>query len=202
VTIRLLGDRVRVRPFREAEFDVLWAHETVDRGAFDTPHAADDPRLLQKVRARVTGSGTWRDGRFLDLAIEADGQLVGDLQARHDTEMTPPGLFELGIGLFPTARGQGYGTEAIALITRHLFEEEQASRVQLGTDVDNVAMRRAAEKAGFRLEGVMRGFWPVNGRPARNYALYARTRADHEGWGDPGGSRSEAKPSGIPPAGR
>lgn len=183
MTIRLQGDRVRVRPFREAEFDPLWAQETVDRGGFDAPRPADDPRAREKVRALVTDSGTWRDDRFLDLAIEADGDLVGGVQARRDAEMSPPGLFELGIGLFPAARGQGYGTEAIALLTRYLFEDEQAWRVQLGTDVDNVAMRRVAEKAGFRMEGVMRGFWPVNGGAARDYALYARTRLDHRGRG-------------------
>ena len=41
-------------------------------------------------------------------------------------------------------------------------------------------MRRAAEKAGFALEGMMRGFWHVPEQAARDYALYARTRADHE----------------------
>ena len=51
--------------------------------------------------------------------------------------------------------------------------------MQLSTDVDNLAMRRAAEKAGFSLEGVMRGFWNVPDAAARDYALYARTRADH-----------------------
>ena len=50
-----------------------------------------------------------------------------------------------------------------------------------GPTSTTLAMRRAAEKAGFRLEGIMRGFWLVDGQPARDYALYARTRADHEG---------------------
>ena len=40
-------------------------------------------------------------------------------------------------------------------------------------------MRRAAEKAGFAFEGVMRGFWNVPDATTRDYALYARTRADH-----------------------
>jgi RimJ/RimL family protein N-acetyltransferase len=181
VTIRLRGDRISVRPFRGDEFDELWAQETADRGDFDTPHASDDQRARDKVLARVTRSGSWRDGRFLDLAIEADGALVGDVQARHDADMAPPGLFEMGIGLFPAARGKGFGTEAVRLFARYLFDDEAATRVQLGTDVDNLAMRRAAEKAGFRLEGIMRGFWLTDGQPARDYALYARTRADHEG---------------------
>ena len=42
------------------------------------------------------------------------------------------------------------------------------------------SMRRAAEGAGFRFEGVMRGFWPVTHGDPRDYALYGRTRTDHE----------------------
>jgi [ribosomal protein S5]-alanine N-acetyltransferase len=181
VTIRLQGDRVRLRPFRPSEFDELWAQETIDRGDFDRPYDAGDERARDKALARVTTSGSWRDGRFLDLAIEADGVLVGDIQARFDRDLSPPGVFELGIGLFPSARGKGYGTEAVVLFTRFLFDEEGAARVQLGADVDNTAMRRVAEKTGFTYEGTMRGFWAVDGAPPRDYALYGRTRADHEG---------------------
>jgi RimJ/RimL family protein N-acetyltransferase len=181
VTIRLRSNRVVLRPFTEAEFDVLWREETHDRGAFDQPWPTGDEIARQRVRARVTRSGTWREGKVLDLALEADGALIGDVQVRHPEQMAPPGLFELGIGLFAGTRGKGFGTEAVTLITRYLFDQEHATRVQLGTDVENASMRRAAEKAGFRFEGVMRGFWPVDGGVPRDYALYARTRDDHEG---------------------
>jgi RimJ/RimL family protein N-acetyltransferase len=92
-----------------------------------------------------------------------------------------PGLFEIGIELFAATRGAGYGTEALEALARYLFDEERATRLQLGTDVDNLPMRRAAEKAGFALEGVMRGFWPVPGGPPKDYALYGRVAADQEG---------------------
>ena len=41
-------------------------------------------------------------------------------------------------------------------------------------------MRRVADKAGFRFEGILRGFWKMPDGSARDYAMYARTRADHE----------------------
>jgi RimJ/RimL family protein N-acetyltransferase len=115
----------------------------------------------------------------LDLAVEVDGRVVGDIQARRDPAFAPPGLYDLGIGLFGDRRGRGTGTTALTLMTDFLFEEERAVRVSLSTDVDNLAMRRAAEKAGFRLEGIMRGFWRTPGGGSRDYALYARTAADH-----------------------
>jgi RimJ/RimL family protein N-acetyltransferase len=181
VTIRLRSERVVLRPFTEGEFDLLWREETNDRGDFDQPWPTEDEAARERVRARVTRSGTWREGKVLDLAVEADGALIGDVQVRHPEHMAPPGLFELGIGLFVGRRAQGFGTEVLTLITRFLFDEEHATRVQLGTDVENASMRRAAEKAGFRFEGVMRGFWPVDGGVPRDFALYARTRDDHAG---------------------
>jgi RimJ/RimL family protein N-acetyltransferase len=170
---------VTLRPFRGGEFARLWAEETRDRGAFDEPWSASDEAAKARVRERVERSGTWRDRRVLDLAIEVDGELAGDVQARCDPSYEPPGLFELGISLFADRRGGGSGTVALRLITAYLFDEEHAVRVSLSTDVDNVAMRRAAERAGFTFEGVMRGFWQVPDAAPRDFALYARTLADH-----------------------
>ena len=177
--IVLRGGAVTLRPFVPGDFDSLWAEETRDRGSFEAPWSVDDEKAMARVRARVEHSGTWRDQRVLDLAIEVDGKVIGDVQARRDPTYEPPGLFDLGIGLFRDHRGRGYGAVAITLITGFLFEEEQAVRVSLSTDVANAAMRRVAEKAGFSLEGIMRGFWQVPDGAARDYALYGRTRADH-----------------------
>ncbi len=173
------GD-VTVRPFVAEDFDLLWAEETADRGDFDVPWSPDDATAKDRVRARVRHSGTWRDDRVLDLAVEVNGEVVGDVQARRDPIYAPPGLYDLGIGLFGPSRGKGVGTTTLGLITAFLFDEEQAVRVSLSTDVDNTAMRRSAEKAGFTLEGVLRGFWAAPHGAPRDYALYARTRADHE----------------------
>jgi len=180
VTIVLREDGVVLRAFVGEDFAAVWDEETRDRGEFESAWARDDEQARTRVQARIEHSGTWRDGRVLDLAVEADGVLAGDVQARRDLDYAPPGIFDLGIGLFGERRGLGTGAIALRLVTDFLFDEERAVRVQLSTDVDNVAMRRAAAKAGFILEGVMRGFWEVPDAPARDYALYARTRDDHE----------------------
>jgi RimJ/RimL family protein N-acetyltransferase len=178
VSIRLRGARVTLRPFRAGEFDALWAEEIADRGAFQLP-VPNDAAFRERLRRRVDASGSWTRTELM-LAIEVGGTLVGDLQARRDDDTMPSGLFEVGIGMFRGCRGRGLGTEALSLLTEYLFLEEFAHRVQLSTDVDNVAMRRAAEKAGYTFEGVLRGFWPVPEGPPRDYAMYARTRPDHE----------------------
>ena len=180
MTVLLRDGAVTLRPFAPEEFDAVWAEETRDRGDFETPWSPDDAVARDRVLARIRDSGTWRDGRVMDLAVDVDGTVVGDVQARRDLHYTPPGIYDLGIGLFAGQRGQGIGVVAIALITAFLFDEEHAGRVSLSTDVDNAAMRRTAEKAGFRFEGILRGFWQVPDEDARDYALYGRTRSDHD----------------------
>jgi len=129
------------------------------------------------MRRRIANSGRLVGG-WLDLAIDAEGSLVGEIDARHPPRAMPPGVFELGIALFDEeVRGRGYGTEAIALLTAHLFAELGAERVQASTAVDNSAMRRVFEKLGFAKEGVMRSYMPA-GESRDDYVLYAVTRAD------------------------
>jgi RimJ/RimL family protein N-acetyltransferase len=169
---------VTLRPFRTGDFETLWAEETADRGEFQAPVPAGDA-YRERLRKRVDASGSWTRTELM-LAIEFGGVLAGDVQARRDHDTMPPGLFEVGIGVFRGCRGRGVGTEALSLLTDHLFLEELAHRVQLSTDVDNAAMRRSAEKAGYTLEGVLRSFWPVPGGPARDYVLYARIRDDRD----------------------
>jgi len=131
----------------------------------------------ERMRRRIANSGRLVGG-WLDLAIDADGSLVGEIDARHPPRAMPPGVFELGIALFDEeVRGRGYGTEAIALLTGHLFAELGAERVQASTAVDNSAMRRVFEKLGFAKEGVMRSYMPA-GESRDDYVLYAVTRAD------------------------
>ena len=178
MSLQLRGAHVVLRPFRDGEFDALWAEETADRGEFQAA-VPNDEAYRGRLRARVDASGGWTRTELM-LAVESAGVLAGDVQARRDDESMPPGLFEVGIGVFRGCRGRGIGTEALSLLTDHLFMEELAHRVQLSTDVDNMAMRRAAEKAGYTFEGVLRGFWPAPGGAVRDHAMYARTRYDHD----------------------
>jgi RimJ/RimL family protein N-acetyltransferase len=187
VTVRLRRDGVLLRPFRDDEVDVLVRIQ--DGWSPDDGVHGGEPLSREQLSSRVASSGTWADGPVgLLLAIEADGRLVGELQARGNrSQLLPPHVFELGIEVYERGdRGRGTGRVALAEIARYLFDEEHANRVQLSTDVGNGAMCRAAEAAGFRFEGVMRGFWPMRDGEPHDYALYGRTRADHtaDGRGD------------------
>ncbi|HEX5938298.1 MAG TPA: GNAT family protein [Actinomycetota bacterium] len=166
---------VSLRPLQAADVDALWAARTRST----EPWADTSDAALRKLRERVTGSGRVTNGELL-LGIVANGELAGEVQARQPEMGLPPGVFEIGIEIFdPAARGGGIGRRALAQFVAHLFEEEHAHRVQLTTDVDNVAMRRVAERLGFGREGTLRGFMPSVTGP-RDYAMYGITREDYE----------------------
>src|SRR5690606_5703232 len=64
-----------------------------------------------------------------------------------------------GIDLFLSTQhqGRGFGTEAIRLVCRYLFEGRGHHRIVIDPAADNVHAIRAYEKVGFRRVGVMRG---------------------------------------------
>jgi len=174
--IRVNGSVVTLRPFRPDELDRLVEFESsVPRD--DGIHRG--PKEREALIHKIEDSGAWALGK-LEFAIEHDGSLVGEVQARNVPYAMPPGVFELGIEIYGSGdKRRGLGAAAVQEITRYLFREEDAIRVQLSTDVDNVAMRRVAERLGFGFEGVQRGFMPT-ARGPRDYAMYGMTRADYE----------------------
>ncbi|MFJ8436483.1 GNAT family N-acetyltransferase [Kitasatospora sp. NPDC094019] len=62
----------------------------------------------------------------------------------------------LGLGLRPSARGRGHGSEVVALLCHYGFVVRGMRRLQVETVADNAAMLRAAESNGFVREGVLR----------------------------------------------
>ncbi|MEV0192532.1 GNAT family protein [Kitasatospora purpeofusca] len=65
-------------------------------------------------------------------------------------------LAHLGLGLRPSARGRGYGSEVVAVLCHYGFVVRGLRRLQIETLEDNAAMLRAAEGNGFVREGVLR----------------------------------------------
>src|SRR5690242_870997 len=157
---------------------VLRAFRPDDLDARVAGRGADRPGARRRLGELVAHSGRlWRG--TIELAVEVDGRLVGDVQARQPDNCLPAGVFEIGITLFEReSRGRGFGRDAVELLTTHLFAERGAERVQASTSTGNAPMRAVLARLGFREEGVMRGFMPAGDGVRDDYALYAVTRAE------------------------
>src|SRR6266511_1296729 len=177
----LRGNLIRLRPFRSVEVDAAWTGLSLqDEAAHPRPRPEDwQETASESFRRRLSRSGRlWRG--CLDLAIDRRGRLVGQIQARTSPKQTlAPGVFEIGLVLYRAAdRGQGYGREAVELLTTWLFDTGLAERVQAGTAADNGPMRSVLERLGFRFEGIMRSVAPRDDGTRIDGAMYAAIRSD------------------------
>jgi RimJ/RimL family protein N-acetyltransferase len=119
----------------------------------------------------------WSDGSCAGFSIrdhEAAG-LIGfasivhlDLDAREG---------EIGYLVAPAARGRGVATAAVLLLTRWGFEDLGLERLELRIDVANEGSVRVAERAGYRLDGVLRSVHFKEGRRS-DTGVWSRLRTD------------------------
>ncbi|MFN8075074.1 MAG: GNAT family protein [Kineosporiaceae bacterium] len=148
---------VTLRPFRDGE------------EAPPTPSRFSDWGADRVAPVRFVG----------ELAVVADGVVVGDV-AWHEEWYGPTAgslALNIGIDLVLEARGRGIGTRAQRLLVEHLFATTTVTRIEASTDVENLAEQRALERAGFTREGVLRGAQErADGR--HDLVLYAVLRGD------------------------
>ena len=125
---RLLEGSTRLGPYDVV--DGALPPEFILQAALDV---ADDDRALRWVVPHLFVSA-------------GEGLVVGSGGFKR-----PPadGTVEIGYGVAPSARGQGFATQAVRLLLRRAFDVPEVKCVSAETAVDNPASRRVVEKAGF-----------------------------------------------------
>jgi aminoglycoside 6'-N-acetyltransferase len=145
VATELHGDRVTLRPLREADLPRL-----VEIGR--TPEVSrwwpdvDEPRLRRKLE------------RGTAFAVEEDGEVIGLAQW---WENDAPDFRHAGIDLFlaPERHGRGLGRDAVRTLARWLVAERGHHRITIDPAVANEAAIRCYEAVGFRRVGILRRYW-------------------------------------------
>ena len=127
------------------------------RDGLPYPYTADD------AGEYIAGMRAADKTKTFAFAIEADGALVGSI-----------GVFRRGNIHFRTAEmgyyiaepywGRGFGTSAVRQACQYIFEHTDIIRIFAEPFAYNAASCRVLEKAGFQLEGVLRGNAVKNGK--------------------------------------
>lgn len=152
-TPTLLGDRVRLRPFTEADVPARrrhgW-HREIERGyGSERPSgpmtAEEGEAWLADLRAReAAGATCW--------AVEADGELAGAVFLSTVREQGRKA--HLAVGLYaPELLGRGIGSEAVRVVLRHAFGTLRMHRVDLKVLAENERAVAAYRTCGFVEEG-------------------------------------------------
>lgn len=153
----LRGKSVRLRPIQERDLEALYSKiNNLDyRGAFFPINLHSET----KFRRQFQEDGFWNppDEGML-LMVDAEDNIAGEIEFFPITNYLVG--YELSYLIFGEEHtGKGYATEAVQLLTEYLFARLRTNRLQLNIHPDNKASRRVATKAGYTLEGVMRGCW-------------------------------------------
>ena len=120
-----------------------------------------DPFTSESALALLDDAArAWYDGTVAELAIVADGRMVGATHLAFYSDWRA----SVAYWLAPEARGRGYVTRAVRLVTRWGFDTfESLNRIELWSIVGNEASDAVARRAGFTEEGVLRSRFPARG---------------------------------------
>jgi RimJ/RimL family protein N-acetyltransferase len=117
------------------------------------------PYSLSDAEQFIERSRTPSDKLNLAVAGPA-GELFGAIGVSIQSD---PGIAEIGYWLAPEARGRGLATRALRLLSAWTLRETDIARLQLQTDVENLASQAVATRAGFTREAVLRAYMDNRG---------------------------------------
>ena len=153
--VEITAGRLHLRPWRPGDEPVLleaFADPEVQRWtSVALPYLPEHARAYVHERTR----DGWASGTDLTWAVcdSTTGEVLASLALRPAAD---PGVHDVGFWCLPSARGRGVVPDALGVVCRWAFAQLGAVRVEWTAEVGNSASRRAAEKAGFRVEGVLR----------------------------------------------
>ncbi len=160
----LSGDSVRLEPFdSQTHGDALWQvsggaqHAELWQYMSEGPFA--DRASFDTALKRHSGS----DPVFYAIVDQKTDLTVG--RAAYLNVRPDQGVIEVGHLLFSPALQRTRGaTEALFLLARHAFEVLGYRRYEWKCNALNAKSRQAAERTGFRFEGIFRQHLIVKGR--------------------------------------
>ena len=145
----LKDEAVELRPWSFEDVDAIVECIDGDPEIARWLDQVPQPYTRQDARGYIGGIGE----QAFAITDAETGRLLGSIGVRWNERRD---VGEIGYWVRADARGRGVITRALRLVSRFAFEHEGAARLQLRADVDNIGSRRAAEKAGFSFEGVLR----------------------------------------------
>jgi ribosomal-protein-alanine N-acetyltransferase len=175
--MKLTGTRCTVRCWRLEDADALVRHANninVARQLRDRfPHPYTRGNALSFLKAAVSSGDT------SNLAIDVNGEAAGAIGYVRGTDVERYSA-EIGYWLGETYWRQGVASEALVLVTEHVFGVLNLLRLFALPFADNTGSIRVLEKAGYVREATLRSSSVKYGKP-RDQALYVRINSAWRG---------------------
>ena len=173
----LEGSRCRVRGWRSDDAASLVRHANNINVAKQLRDRFPHPYLHVNALTFLKSAGNGDDAS--NLAIEVDGEAAGAIGYVRGTDIERYSA-EIGYWLGEAQWGRGIVTEALVLVTNHVFKTENLLRMFALPFSDNAGSARVLEKAGYVREGILKSASVKHGTP-RDQAVYARVNPHWRG---------------------
>jgi RimJ/RimL family protein N-acetyltransferase len=180
----LFGQRVTLRPIREADLDAAYAaHLDIrNRGDYFPLGVMSESRF----RREFAEHGFWQKEEGMLLILSGEGEIAGHIEFFKPVNYWD--AYELSYQLYDQRfAGRGFTSEAVQLLVDYLFANKKTHRIHLVIVPENAASRRIAEKCGFVLEGTARGAF-FNAGTNQDVVIYSLLRTDERPWHGTSGS--------------
>ena len=171
------GPRIEIRPAHPADAALLkrWREEPSVRRYQPLGEVSASQLRADMAGQHVSDLRRGRGQKFQWIVL-VDGEPAGWITLV--VANWEHGLAELGYALSTPFQRRGVMTAALAQLLSDVFVNAAVERVEARCAVDNLGSQRVLEKLGFQREGVLRGYFVLDGERVDNY-LYALLRSDY-----------------------
>lgn len=151
--IRIETERLRIRPFREADLEDFYRYASVP----GVGEMAGWPHHDSIETSRQILLSFIEEREVLALEDRASGRVIGSLGVHSSWANTDPRFshlkaYEIGYVLSRDYWGQGLMPEAVTAVIDYIFRNSDCDLLTCSHFQSNTQSRRVIEKAGFRFE--------------------------------------------------
>lgn len=157
------GKRIYLREVRQSDVNELyyqWLNDPEVNRYLETRFVS---RSLENIAEYVKKMDAKEDEPFFAICLNDTQEHIGNIKIGPINWQHKNADVSLFIGE-KRLWGQGYASEAIALVTEFAFRRLNLNKLKAGCYTVNVASARAFEKCGYQREGLLRGHVIVDGR--------------------------------------
>ncbi|MCU5706900.1 GNAT family N-acetyltransferase [Bacillus wiedmannii] len=151
--MRLESKRIYLRPLCQLDAPIILESTTDNEIRYMT--GTKSTFSLEQIKTHIDHINNDSSRYDFAICLKSTDEMIGELSILDIDEENKRAGFRISM-LSIAVTGQGYGTEAIKIILRFVFEQLSLNRLQLEVFSHNLRGIKAYEKVGFVKEGTLR----------------------------------------------
>ncbi|PFZ32903.1 GNAT family N-acetyltransferase [Bacillus wiedmannii] len=151
--MRLESKRIYLRPLCQLDAPIILESTTDNEIRYMT--GTKSTFSLEQIKTHIDHINNDSSRYDFAICLKSTEEMIGELSILDIDEENKRAGFRISM-LSIALTGQGYGTEAITIVLKFVFEQLYLNRLQLEVFSHNLRGIRAYEKVGFVKEGTLR----------------------------------------------